>query len=150
MQVSTIGLDLAKSVFQVHGVDASGTVVVRRRLRRGQVLTYFAGLEACLRPLALELQADEVRLTGPAAARAIQLLADDPDADPEAAGALRALGFGSCLTLPITYGGEIVGHLEVYAVEQRPWSRFQIGRARVLGYQLGALVHRFTAAPDAV
>jgi transposase len=48
MQVSTIGLDLAKSVFQVHGVDAAGAVVVRRKLRRGQVLAFFASLEPCL------------------------------------------------------------------------------------------------------
>ncbi len=37
MEISTIGLDLAKNVFQVHGVDASGTVVVRKALRRAQV-----------------------------------------------------------------------------------------------------------------
>lgn len=46
--VSTIGLDLAKSVFQVHGVDRRGAVVVRRALRRGQVLGWFAGLPPCL------------------------------------------------------------------------------------------------------
>ena len=102
-------------------------------------------LDACLRPLAAELQADEVRIAGVDALRATQLLADDPEADPAAAAALRALGFGSCLTLPITRGGEIVGHLEAFAVEQRPWSRFQIGRARVICYQLGALVHELSA-----
>jgi transposase len=37
-EVSTIGLDLAKNVFQVHGVDGSGKTVIRRQLRRGQVL----------------------------------------------------------------------------------------------------------------
>lgn len=47
-QVITIGLDIAKSVFQVHGVDGSGAVTVRRSLRRGQVLTYFAKLPRCL------------------------------------------------------------------------------------------------------
>jgi transposase len=54
MQITTIGLDLAKHVFQVHGVDANDAVVEKRRLRRGQVLSYFAklapcrvGLEAC-------------------------------------------------------------------------------------------------------
>ena len=47
-QVSTIGLDLAKKVLQVHGVDAAGTVVVRRTLRRGQVLAFFAKLPRCL------------------------------------------------------------------------------------------------------
>src|SRR5262245_17431472 len=48
MQVSTIGLDLAKNVFQVHGVDELGNVVVRKQLRRGQVLGFFAELPRCL------------------------------------------------------------------------------------------------------
>ena len=48
MQITTIGLDLAKSVFQVHGVDAAGKVVVAKRLRRSQVLAYFAKQPACL------------------------------------------------------------------------------------------------------
>ena len=47
-EVSTIGLDLAKSVFQVHGIDAAGRVVVRRQLRRGEVLGFFARLRPCL------------------------------------------------------------------------------------------------------
>src|SRR6201989_2120720 len=53
-EITTIGLDLAKHVFQVHGIDAQGTTVVRKRLRRGQVLAFFSriprcvvGLEAC-------------------------------------------------------------------------------------------------------
>src|SRR6201985_2746755 len=46
--ISTIGLDIAKSVFQVHGVDAAGQVVVRRRLRRSPVLKFFAGLAPCV------------------------------------------------------------------------------------------------------
>ena len=48
MQITTIGLDLAKSVFQVHAVDAEGHVVVRRALRRAQVLPFFAKLPSCL------------------------------------------------------------------------------------------------------
>jgi transposase len=47
-EVITVGLDLAKSVFQVHGVDAAGVVVVRRQLRRGEVVKFFAGLTPCL------------------------------------------------------------------------------------------------------
>ena len=39
--VSTIGLDIAKSVFQVHGVDADGLVVIRRQLKRRYVLAFF-------------------------------------------------------------------------------------------------------------
>src|SRR5262245_20116925 len=47
-EVSTIGLDLAKRVFQAHGADASGKVVFRKRLRREQVLPFFAGRPACV------------------------------------------------------------------------------------------------------
>ena len=53
-EVTTIGVDLAKTVFQVHGIDALGQVVVRRQLRRSQVLPFFekqascvVGIEAC-------------------------------------------------------------------------------------------------------
>ena len=46
--VTTIGLDIAKSVFQVHGVDAAGQVVIRRQLKRRQVLAFFQRLPACL------------------------------------------------------------------------------------------------------
>lgn len=45
MEITTIGLDLAKSVFQVHAVDSAGKAVVRKALRRGQVLPFFASLE---------------------------------------------------------------------------------------------------------
>ena len=48
MEVSTIGVDIAKSVFQVHGVDGSGTIVIRRQLRRGQLLKFFAKQRPCL------------------------------------------------------------------------------------------------------
>ncbi len=47
-KIATIGLDLAKSVFQVHGIDAHGEVVVRRRLTRSRLLAWFAKLEPCL------------------------------------------------------------------------------------------------------
>ena len=48
MQLTTIGLDLAKHVFQVHGVDTAGNIVLKRRLRRGQMIAFFAGLAPCL------------------------------------------------------------------------------------------------------
>jgi transposase len=58
MQTIRFGIDLAKNVFQVHGVDAAGQVVVQRQLRRGQMLTFFArqpaaliGMEACGSPI---------------------------------------------------------------------------------------------------
>ena len=75
-KVTTVGLDLAKSVFQVHGADQAGRPVVRKKLRRAQLLPFFAGLPPCLVGLeacasahywARELQAlgHEVRLIPP-------------------------------------------------------------------------------------
>src|SRR5450756_3050140 len=46
--ITTIGLDVAKSVFQVHGVDAGGQVVIRRQLKRRSVLAFFQKLPPCL------------------------------------------------------------------------------------------------------
>jgi transposase len=49
--IATIGIDIAKSVFQVHGVDVAGQVVVRRQLKRRQVLAFFAKLSIRLESL---------------------------------------------------------------------------------------------------
>src|SRR5256714_3601966 len=46
--VKTVGFDIAKSVFQVHGVDAAGRVIIRRQLKRRHVLTFFQKLPRCL------------------------------------------------------------------------------------------------------
>jgi transposase len=48
MQIAVIGLDLAKNVFQVHGIDDAGQSVLKRKLRRSEVLPFFAGLDAAL------------------------------------------------------------------------------------------------------
>ena len=48
MQITTIGFDIAKNVFQIHGIDAAEKVVIRKQLRRGQVLKFFAALPPCL------------------------------------------------------------------------------------------------------
>lgn len=48
MQITTLGVDLAKSVFQVHGVDAAGAIVLQKKLRRRAVLGFFRKLEPCL------------------------------------------------------------------------------------------------------
>ena len=53
--ITTIGLDLAKKVFQVHGVDAQDEVVVARRLRRKEVLAFFAGISCSGSLLAQDL-----------------------------------------------------------------------------------------------
>src|SRR5262247_1707203 len=46
--ITTVGLDIAKSVFQVHGVDAAGEVIIRRQLKRRHVLPFFQKLPACV------------------------------------------------------------------------------------------------------
>jgi transposase len=44
MQITTIGLDIAKNVFQVHGIDATEKVVIRKQLRRSKVIAFFEAL----------------------------------------------------------------------------------------------------------
>src|SRR5258705_4972798 len=65
MQITTIGLDIAKNVFQIHGIDAAEKVVVRKQLRRSQVMAFFEALPPCLigslRRSALAPDSDEVR-----------------------------------------------------------------------------------------
>ena len=48
LEIFTVGLDLAKNVFQAHGADASGRTVLRKKLRRDQVLTFFSQLQPCV------------------------------------------------------------------------------------------------------
>jgi transposase len=48
MQITTVGLDIAKNAFQVHGIDANEKVVVRKQLRRSQVMTFFRAMSPCL------------------------------------------------------------------------------------------------------
>ena len=56
--IAVVGLDLAKTVFQVHGVGADGTVVVRRQLRRGQVLGFFQSIGGVAQPHAARVLPD--------------------------------------------------------------------------------------------
>jgi transposase len=48
MKITTIGIDLAKEVFQIHGVDDHGKTVLRKQLRRNKMTNFFANLEPCL------------------------------------------------------------------------------------------------------
>ena len=48
MKITTVGLDIAKRVFQLHGVDAAGKAVLRRNLQRSEVLAFFKALPSCL------------------------------------------------------------------------------------------------------
>jgi transposase len=60
MTIVTVGLDIAKQIFQAHGVDRSGKAVLRKRLRRAEVALFFAGVESCL----IGLEASGGRTTG--------------------------------------------------------------------------------------
>jgi transposase len=48
VKITTVGLDLAKNVIQVHGVDERGKTVLKRQLKRDQVASFFANMPACL------------------------------------------------------------------------------------------------------
>ena len=95
MEITTIGLDLAKSVFQVHGIDADGAVVWRKKLRRGALLETLAQFQACLVGMeacatahhwAREISAlgHEVRLMPPAYVKAYVRRQKNDAADAEA------------------------------------------------------------------
>ena len=75
MQITTIGLDLAKSVFQVHGVDADGQVIVRKKLRRAEAVRFFEALRPCL--VGIEACATREHLDREALARANEKLETD-------------------------------------------------------------------------
>ena len=94
-EITTIGLDLAKRVFQVHAVDAAGAVVTRRQLKRRQVVPFFAKLPRCLIGLeacgtshhwgrTLQALGHEVRLIPPAYAKAYVRRNKTDPADAEA------------------------------------------------------------------
>jgi transposase len=67
MQFTTIGLDVAKNVFQVHGVGSVDGAVVRRRLRRAEVLPFFEGRTSCL----VGVEACASAIIGPARSRSL-------------------------------------------------------------------------------
>jgi transposase len=95
MQVTTIGIDLAKTIFQIHGIDSSGAVVIRKKLRRSQVLSFLealppcvVGMEACATShyWAREIGAlgHEVRLMAPSYVKAYVRRQKNDAADAEA------------------------------------------------------------------
>jgi diguanylate cyclase (GGDEF)-like protein len=75
-----------------------------------------------------------------------QVLVSDPAADPQELSVLSRLGMRSVLILPIVCGGRSIGLLEAYSERERPWSRFEIGRARIIALQLGAAMDRIARA----
>ncbi|WP_410526203.1 hypothetical protein [Rickettsia endosymbiont of Urophora cardui] len=63
MEVTTIGIDIAKRIFQIHGVDKNGKTVLKKKLMRDQVLTFMANLPQCLvgRSFALSKVANQLK-----------------------------------------------------------------------------------------
>lgn len=115
MNISMIGLDIAKSAFQVHGVDESGREVLRRKLRRGQMKTFFSKLPACVVGLeacgtahywARELQAlgHEVRLVPPSYVKAYVKRGKNDAVD--AAAICEAAGRPSMHFVPVKSAGQ--------------------------------------------
>jgi GAF domain-containing protein len=72
----------------------------------------------------------------------LQVQAGDPAADPAELELLGPFGFGALLMLPAMSGGRSIGLLEVARRSERPFTRSEVNRARVIAYQLGALLHR--------
>jgi GAF domain-containing protein len=108
-------------------------------------------LEAALGPIARDLHADHVVLLQHDAGDdeldfervpLLQVLAGDASADPAERAALEALGYRSLLRMPVCCEDRVVGALEAYSRDERPWSRFEIRRARMISHQLGAAVER--------
>lgn len=65
MKITTVGIDLAKSVFQIHCADSRGKAVLRKRLRRDQVTVFFANMPSCL----IGMEACGAPITGRASSR---------------------------------------------------------------------------------
>jgi GAF domain-containing protein len=108
-------------------------------------------LDSALDLMAHQLDACEVRITEPLAAAGVaQLLATDTGAPAGALAALAATGYGSRLSVPVRSGGVPLATLDAYASPPRPWSRFEIRRARILSHTLGAALSRIDsgARPD--
>ncbi len=71
---------------------------------------------------------------------AVQVLASDPGADLGEVSLLGQMGFQSLLMVPVVCRGERLGLLEAYSTRERPWTRSEINRARIISYQLGPVL----------
>jgi EAL domain-containing protein (putative c-di-GMP-specific phosphodiesterase class I) len=74
----------------------------------------------------------------------VQILVNDPEADPDEVRLMRELGYRSMLMLPVCCAGRAIGLFEAYSRKGRPFSRFEIGRARIITLQLGATLERLS------
>jgi diguanylate cyclase (GGDEF)-like protein len=80
--------------------------------------------------------------------QAIQVLTADPLADPAEVNLLLSWNYHSLLMVPVVHGGESIGMLEAMAEEERPWTRTEINRARIIANQLGSVIQSVFRSPD--
>ena len=132
----------ASSRAALAGTDASSTQDLRLERLTGLLVRVHRAedLDACLPPLAAELGADRVRIVAGRHASPSQILVSDPAADTEQVAELIAHGYRAMLTLPIGQAGQ----LHAYSRDERPWTRFHIGRGRIIAHQLETVLERHT------
>jgi transposase len=152
MQAIRFGIDLAKSVFAIHGVDAAGSVVVRRQLRRGQVLKFFAGqppaligMEACgsAHYWARELGklGHEVRLMAPLYAKAYLKRGKNDARDAEAC--CEAVSRPTMRFVPVKTVEQQCGRALHRARDLLVRQRTQVGNAiRAMLYEIGLIASK--------
>jgi GAF domain-containing protein len=79
---------------------------------------------------------------------AMQVLIDDPRADEAEVRLLLKQGFGSLLMVPVILRGETLGIVEAMSEEERPWTRTEINRARIIANQLASVIQSFAREPE--
>jgi GAF domain-containing protein len=79
---------------------------------------------------------------------AIQVLVGDPRADQAEVALLLQQGYRSLLMVPVVLRGECLGIVEAMAEEQRPWTRTEINRARIIANQLAPVIQSLSQAPQ--
>jgi GAF domain-containing protein len=80
---------------------------------------------------------------------AVQVISSDPDSDPAEVELMLDLGYGSMLMVPVISRGTTVGLVEAFAEADRPWTRTEINRARIVAHQLGAVIVSWLASVGA-
>ncbi len=79
---------------------------------------------------------------------AVQVMIGDPETEPSEVDYLLELGYGTLLILPVVYAGESIGALEAYCVQERPWSRTEINRARIIANQIASVYQALAVTPE--
>jgi GAF domain-containing protein len=81
---------------------------------------------------------------------AVQVLVGDPESDRREVELLLSLGYGSLLIMPVVSRGESLGIVEAYSKVERPWTRAEINRARIISNQFGSVILAIFRSPAAL